>query len=79
MDTWDKIWKWPNNHWSAFELGIKYKAFDREETDTYNAINEESWFAVEYSEIVMTTQISIVQAYYPFPDCLGDSCKGTLV
>ena len=75
----------PNNHWEAFELGIKYRVFDRENNDD---INEEmstdddastSWFLVEYGDIVFTSQISILPFNYPFPDCQGSECKGVLV
>ena len=69
----------PSDHWTAFELGIKYKAFDRNNQYISDIDESDSWFLVDYGSIVMTTQISIVQEYYPFPDCSGDSCKGTLV
>ena len=81
--------EYPSNHWVAFEIGIKYKVFDKNDNNnilnrntnlrTLNADEAESWFLVENGTMVMTTQISIVQDKYPFPDCSGASCKGTLV
>ena len=73
----------PSSHWEAFMLGIKYKAFERNQTnndnDNGNDKEVESWFLCDYGDMVFTTQISIVPNYFPFPDCEGESCKGTLV
>ena len=79
--------EFPSNFWEAFMLGIKYKAFDRDNTtmdkefESVQNQNDdaESWFLVDYGSMVYTTQISIVQQFYPFPDCSGEACKGTLV
>jgi len=47
--------------------------------DENGEVGDESWFVVRYGEIVLTSQISIVQKDYPFADCSGETCKGTLV
>lgn len=38
-----------------------------------------SFAGVEYSTNVITTETNIIPETYPFEDCTGDSCFGTLV
>jgi len=74
-----------DDYWEAFLIGLKVRLFDRDdnekEMDYVNDvdIDDESWFVVKYGEMVMTSQVSIVDNTYPFEDCSGESCKGTLV
>eukprot|EP01083_Nonionella_stella_P242585 846072_1 len=71
-------------YWEAFMVGLKIRAFSKgdnikvDEELNKNKLDDESWFVVEYGEMVITSQVSIVQKDYPFADCSGESCKGEL-
>ena len=69
------------DYYEGFLIGLKVRIFetDDQETEIKNSDDDESWFLVRYGEMVLTSQVSIVQKDYPFADCSGQSCKGTLV
>merc|ERR1712154_743289 len=54
--------EYTDDHWEAFMIGLKIRAFPRndiDETKDKKNVNDTSWFAVKYGEIVLTSQVSI--------------------
>ncbi len=85
----------PTLHWSGHFISIRVKFFEAEhpwfwrasqecETDKDKLegkgnVDDDRLFLVQYGEMQLTTQVSIMPQTFPFPDCEDEGCYGTLV
>jgi len=80
----------PKNHWIAFFIAIQYEMFPSTIPKPFSTLSKPRRYKLygegtipdlfdEYGKTVFTTQVSIVPNTFPFPDCNGTSCYGTLV
>eukprot|EP01084_Bolivina_argentea_P007444 13970_1 len=76
----------PDNHWSGFMVAIRVKFFnathpyEKKKGKCYGYEGQDDrTFLVEYGEMQFTTQVSIMPKTFPFTDCQGVGCYGTLV
>jgi len=81
----------PNNHWGAFFIAIQYEMFATQIVQPFGSLSKRRKLKAkyadgtipdlfnEYGKAVFTTQVSIVPNTFPFPDCNGTGCYGTLV
>ena len=71
---------YPDDHWDGFFVAIRIKLFDAEHPfQANNATLQDGAFVVEYGELQLTTQVSITPQTFPFSNCSGEECYGTLV
>jgi len=76
----------PDNHWVAFLIAVEVQIF---ETDTpymeglfdgkTTKPDGVSSVVTQYGRLVFTSQVSILPQVYPYQDCNGTACYGTLV
>jgi len=81
----------PKDHWMAFFIAVQYEMFPVEILSSFGSLSKRPKHYQtygdgtipdlfnEYGRAVFTTQVSIVPNIFPFPDCNGTNCYGTLV
>ena len=61
--------------WTAFFIDVTME----HEQGASNGSNVGNWPVLPLGDFEYTTAVSVIPNTYPFPDCAGENCTGSLV